>query len=72
MKVIILAGGLGTRLCTVVKDMPKPMAEIDGTPLNKMSILRQYIYEKNIGDIVKIKYLRNRKETEIDVTLARK
>lgn len=32
MKVIILAGGLGSRLCTVVKDMPKPMAEIDGTP----------------------------------------
>ena len=32
MKVIILAGGLGTRLRTVVKDVPKPMAEIDGTP----------------------------------------
>ena len=46
--------------------------EIDGTPLNKMSTLRQYIYEKNIGDTVKIKYLRNRKETEIEVTLARK
>ena len=40
--------------------------------LNKMSTLRQYIYEKNVGDTVKIKYLRNRKETEIDVTLARK
>ena len=32
MKVIILAGGLGTRLRTVVSDVPKPMAKIDGTP----------------------------------------
>ena len=32
MKVIILAGGLGTRLRTVVNDVPKPMAKIDGTP----------------------------------------
>lgn len=46
--------------------------EIDGKKLNKMSTLRQYIYEKNIGDTVKIKYLRNRKEIEINVTLARK
>ena len=46
--------------------------EIDGKKLNKMSTLRQYIYEKNIGDTVKIKYLRNRKEIEINVILARK
>lgn len=46
--------------------------EIDGKKLNKMSALRQYIYEKNIGDTVKIKYLRNRKEIEINVILARK
>lgn len=32
MKVIILAGGLGTRLQSVVKDVPKPMADINGTP----------------------------------------
>ena len=38
MKVIILAGGLGTRLRTVVSDVPKPMAKIDGTPfLEKLS-----------------------------------
>jgi len=29
---IILAGGLGTRLKDVIKDIPKPMAPIDGKP----------------------------------------
>jgi len=29
---IILAGGLGTRLRSVVKDVPKPMADINGRP----------------------------------------
>lgn len=32
MEAIILAGGLGTRLRTVVADMPKPMAPIAGRP----------------------------------------
>lgn len=30
--VIILAGGFGTRLSTVVRDVPKPMAPINGKP----------------------------------------
>lgn len=30
--VIILAGGLGTRLSSVVKDLPKPMAPVAGKP----------------------------------------
>ena len=29
---IILAGGFGTRLQTAVKDLPKPMADINGKP----------------------------------------
>jgi D-glycero-alpha-D-manno-heptose 1-phosphate guanylyltransferase len=29
---IILAGGFGTRLKSVVKDLPKPMADISGKP----------------------------------------
>jgi D-glycero-alpha-D-manno-heptose 1-phosphate guanylyltransferase len=29
---LILAGGLGTRLRSVVKDKPKPMAEVAGKP----------------------------------------
>ena len=32
MKALILAGGLGTRLRSLVSDRPKPMAEIDGKP----------------------------------------
>ena len=46
--------------------------EIDGIELNKMSTLRQYIYGKNIGDKVRIKYLRNRRESEIEIVLAKK
>ncbi len=32
MKTIILVGGMGTRLREVVKDVPKPMADINGKP----------------------------------------
>ena len=32
MQAIILAGGFGTRLQQVVKDVPKPMADISGKP----------------------------------------
>ncbi len=35
MEAIILAGGLGTRLQNVVKDLPKPMADIKGQPFLK-------------------------------------
>ena len=31
-EVVILAGGKGTRLKSVVYDRPKPMAEINGVP----------------------------------------
>ena len=32
MQAIILAGGAGTRLQGVVRDVPKPMADINGKP----------------------------------------
>lgn len=32
MRALILAGGLGTRLRSLVSDRPKPMAEVDGRP----------------------------------------
>ena len=38
MKVIILAGGMGTRLKTVVNNVPKPMADIDGMPFLELLI----------------------------------
>ena len=33
MKVVILAGGLGTRLSEFTKTIPKPMIKINGKPL---------------------------------------
>ena len=33
MKVIILAGGMGTRLAEYTKTIPKPMVTIGGTPI---------------------------------------
>lgn len=40
MKAIILAGGLGTRLRDVVKDVPKPMAPIAGKPFLEYLVLQ--------------------------------
>jgi D-glycero-alpha-D-manno-heptose 1-phosphate guanylyltransferase len=37
-RVLILAGGLGTRLAQVVKDVPKPMAPISGKPFLEYQI----------------------------------
>ncbi|MBF0312093.1 MAG: nucleotidyltransferase family protein [Oligoflexia bacterium] len=42
MQAVILAGGFGTRISTVVKDVPKPMAPIAGKPF------LHYIVEKLI------------------------
>ena len=33
MKVVILAGGLGTRLSEYTKSIPKPMVKINGKPI---------------------------------------
>ena len=38
MKMLILAGGFGTRLRGAVNDVPKPMAPINGTPLLNLQI----------------------------------
>ena len=41
MKVVILAGGLGTRLSEYTKTMPKPMINIAGKPI-LFHIMKQY------------------------------
>ena len=41
MKVIILAGGLGTRLSEYTKALPKPMVTINGKPI-LLHIMKQY------------------------------
>ena len=40
MEAVILAGGFGTRLRTVVKDVPKPMAPVAGKPFLEILLLR--------------------------------
>ncbi|MES2677064.1 MAG: D-glycero-beta-D-manno-heptose 1,7-bisphosphate 7-phosphatase [Pseudomonadota bacterium] len=50
MQAIILAGGFGTRLQSIVKDVPKPMADINGLPF--LSYLFTYLKNHNITDVV--------------------
>lgn len=50
MTAIILAGGFGTRLQSVVRDVPKPMADINGKPF--LEYLFQYLSKYNISDVV--------------------
>ena len=46
--------------------------EIDNNKLEKMCDLREYIYSKNIGDIVSLKILRNNREKTVEIKLSRK
>ena len=41
MKVVILAGGFGTRLSEYTKDIPKPMVKVAGTPI-LVHIMKHY------------------------------
>jgi NDP-sugar pyrophosphorylase family protein len=50
MQAVILAGGLGTRLRSVVSDKPKPMAEIKGKPFLEYQI--EFLRRHKIGDVV--------------------
>jgi len=47
MQAIILCGGLGTRLRTVITDVPKPMAPINGTPFMQLQLNRLAKYGVN-------------------------
>ena len=48
------------------------ITQIDEVKLEKMCDLREYIYSKNVGDIVKLYIVRNNKERTIDIKLTRK
>lgn len=50
MQAIILAGGLGTRLRSVVQDLPKPMAPINGKPF--LAFLLEYLKKQGIAEII--------------------
>lgn len=45
---------------------------IDGNNLEKISDLREYIYKKNPGDIVKLKIKRDKSEFDVEVKLEKK
>jgi D-glycero-alpha-D-manno-heptose 1-phosphate guanylyltransferase len=47
---LILAGGLGTRLRNVVKDVPKPLAPINGTPF--LTLLIRYLKPQGINHVI--------------------
>jgi len=49
-EVIVLAGGLGTRLRSVVKDIPKPMADISGRPF--LEYVFNYLQPQGIKRII--------------------
>ncbi len=50
MQALILAGGFGTRLSHIVKDLPKPMAPIQNKPF--LEILISYLKKQGINDII--------------------
>lgn len=50
LDVMILCGGLGTRLRSVVSDRPKPMADIQGTPF--LEILITHLIQQGVQRIV--------------------
>lgn len=47
---IILAGGFGSRLQCVVKDVPKPMADINDKPF--LSFIMDYLLEQNVNKVL--------------------
>jgi len=48
------------------------ITQIDNVTLNKMSELRNYIYQKQPGDTVNLKVMRNKMELEITITLGKR
>ena len=73
MEAIVLAGGFGTRLSTVVSDVPKPMAPINGRPfleyllddLNEKGINRVILAVSYKKDIIKNYFKKKYREIEI-------
>ena len=59
---IILAGGFGTRLQNVVKDLPKPMAPVNGRPF--LTYILDYLIDYQYNKVVlSVGYLHEKIET---------
>lgn len=50
MKTVIMAGGRGTRISSVARDIPKPMVKIDGKPILEREI--ECLREQGFTDII--------------------
>ena len=50
MKVVIMAGGKGTRISSVASDIPKPMLEIDGMPVLEHEI--ECLRKQGLTDLI--------------------
>lgn len=50
MQALILAGGLGTRLSSVIPDLPKPMAPVAGKPF--LQLLLESLYKKGFSTAI--------------------
>jgi len=50
MEAIVLAGGLGTRLQSVVSDVPKPMAPVDGKPF--LEYILKYLKKNGVNRVI--------------------
>lgn len=48
------------------------ITKIDNVQIDKMCDLREYIYTKNVGDVVNLTVLRNNREENIQVKLSKK
>ena len=76
MKVVILAGGYGTRISEYTKTIPKPMIKINGIPLIKYIINHYSSYGHNDfyialgykGNVIK-RYFRKFKNTKLKINL---
>lgn len=77
MKVIILAGGLGTRLSEYTKTIPKPMVLINGKPMilrimnffSKYGLKDFYIALGYKGDVIRKYFKKNLKNYDWNVNL---
>lgn len=62
MKAIILAGGFGTRLQTVLVNAPKPMAPVSGKPF--LAYLIDYLAQQGVREVIlSVHYLREQIQT---------
>jgi D-glycero-alpha-D-manno-heptose 1-phosphate guanylyltransferase len=50
LEVIVLAGGIGTRLKSVIADVPKPMADINNKPF--LEYILNYLLEREIKKVI--------------------